>query len=126
AEGLAESAHDLSDGGLAGALGECSFGTGEIGAQGDLDSDLRPGILCFHEGPSRVLISTAGPKRVAATAGKHALTAPGIGRTQYDGVRTGDSAARCDARQLGDRDAAERTQGGTGIVCSINFTTNAA
>ena len=51
AEGLAESAHDLSDGGLAVALAECCFGTNEIGAQVDLDSDLRPELLCFHEGP---------------------------------------------------------------------------
>ena len=43
AEGLAESAHDLSDGGLAVALAECSFGQAGIGAQLDLDSDLRPG-----------------------------------------------------------------------------------
>ena len=47
AEGLAESAHDLSDGGLAVALAECSFGPAEIGAQIDLDSDLRPEILAF-------------------------------------------------------------------------------
>jgi phosphoribosylformylglycinamidine (FGAM) synthase-like enzyme len=33
AAGLAESAHDLSDGGLAVALAECCFGPAEIGAQ---------------------------------------------------------------------------------------------
>ena len=59
AAGLAESAHDLSDGGLAVALAECCFGPAEIGAQIDLDSDLRPEVLAFHEGPSRILISTA-------------------------------------------------------------------
>ena len=58
-EGLAESAHDLSDGGLAVALAECSFGPAGIGAQIDLDSDLRPELLAFHEAPSRILISTA-------------------------------------------------------------------
>jgi len=51
AGGLAESAHDLSDGGLAVALAECCFGAGQIGAQVDLDSDLRPEILLFHEAP---------------------------------------------------------------------------
>ncbi len=55
AAGLAESAHDLSDGGLAVALAECCFGPAGIGAQIDLDSDLRPEILAFHEGPSRIL-----------------------------------------------------------------------
>ncbi len=43
AEGLAESAHDLSDGGLAVALAECSFGPAGIGAQIDLDSRPAPG-----------------------------------------------------------------------------------
>ncbi len=62
AEGLAESAHDLSDGGLAVALAECSFGPDEIGAQIELDSDLRPELLAFHEAPSRILISTAQPE----------------------------------------------------------------
>ena len=63
AEGLAESAHDLSDGGLAVALAECSFGPAEIGASIDLDSDLRPEMLAFHEAPSRILISTAHARR---------------------------------------------------------------
>ena len=48
-DGLAESAHDLSDGGLAVALAECCFAN-EIGAQVELDSDLRPEFLLFHEG----------------------------------------------------------------------------
>src|SRR5205807_1592584 len=45
AGGFAESAHDLSDGGLAVALAECAFGPGEIGAQVDIESHLRPEIL---------------------------------------------------------------------------------
>src|SRR5205085_10430175 len=40
-EGLAESAHDLSDGGLAVALAESSFGAQGVGARIDLDSPLR-------------------------------------------------------------------------------------
>src|SRR5437763_14567478 len=47
--GLAESAHDLSDGGLAVALAECSFGPAGIGAQIELSSDLRPEIPASHE-----------------------------------------------------------------------------
>ena len=43
AAGLAESAHDLSDGGLAVALAECCFGPAGIGAQIDLDSRPAPG-----------------------------------------------------------------------------------
>jgi len=81
AEGLAESAHDLSDGGLAVALAECSFGPAEIGAQIDLPSDLRPEVLAFHEAPSRVLISTSNPNKVAAIGEKYGVEAPVVGIT---------------------------------------------
>src|ERR1039457_4424258 len=73
--GLAESAHDLSDGGLAVALAESSFGPAGIGAEIDLDSDLRPELLLFHEGPSRVLVSTAEPARIIEIAAGHAVEA---------------------------------------------------
>ncbi len=85
-EGLAESAHDLSDGGLAVALAECSFGPAEIGAQIDLESNLRPEVLMFHEAPSRVLISTADSKRVAAIARKFEVEAPVVGVTIEKGI----------------------------------------
>jgi phosphoribosylformylglycinamidine synthase len=85
-EGLAESAHDLSDGGLAVALAECSFGPGGIGAQLDIDSDLRPEFLAFHEAPSRILISTANPKRAAAIAESHGVAAPVVGVTIEKGI----------------------------------------
>jgi phosphoribosylformylglycinamidine synthase len=86
AEGLAESAHDLSDGGLAVALAECCFGARQIGAQVDLDSDLRPEILLFHEAPSRILISTANSKAVAAIAAQHGVEAAVIGTTIENGL----------------------------------------
>ncbi|HWB85419.1 MAG TPA: phosphoribosylformylglycinamidine synthase subunit PurL [Bryobacteraceae bacterium] len=86
ASGLAESAHDLSDGGLAVALAECSFGAAGIGAQIDLESDLRPDLLLFHEGPSRVLLSTSRPKEVAAIAARHGVEAPIVGATIGMGV----------------------------------------
>src|SRR5262249_25967012 len=79
--GLAESAHDLSDGGLAVALAESSFGPAGVGARIDLDSDLRRELVLFHEGPSRVLVSTAEPERVAGIARRHGVEAPVIGIT---------------------------------------------
>jgi len=85
-EGLAESAHDLSDGGLGVAVAECSFGPAEIGAQIDLESNLRPEVLVFHEAPSRILISTADPKRVAAIAKKFEVEAPVVGVTIEKGI----------------------------------------
>jgi phosphoribosylformylglycinamidine synthase len=81
AEGLAESSHDLSDGGLAVALAECSFSPGNIGARVDLDSDLREELLLFHEGPSRVLVSAANAARVVEICAAHGVAAPVIGET---------------------------------------------
>jgi len=86
AEDLAESAHDLSDGGLAVALAECSFGPAEIGAQVELDSHLRPEVLAFHEAPSRILISTSNPKQVALIAKKYEVEAPVVGVTIEKGI----------------------------------------
>jgi phosphoribosylformylglycinamidine synthase len=86
AAGLAESAHDLSDGGLAVALAECCFGAAGIGAAVDLASDLRPEVLAFHEAPSRILISTAHPGKVAAIAEKHGIEAPVVGVTIEKGM----------------------------------------
>lgn len=79
--GLVTSAHDLSDGGLAFALAECTFGSG-IGASIDLDSDLRPEHLLFHEGPSRVVVSTRDLAPLAAVAERHNVPLVRLGRTQ--------------------------------------------
>jgi phosphoribosylformylglycinamidine synthase subunit PurL len=86
AGGFAESAHDLSDGGLAVALAECSLGPAEIGAQIDLDSHLRPELLAFHEAPSRILISTTQPKRIQSIAEAHGVEAPIVGVTIEKGI----------------------------------------
>ena len=85
-EGLAESAHDLSDGGLGVALAECSVGqalfpANPIGVHLDLDSDLPADLLLFHEGPSRVLLSTTSAEQVASMAARHQIEAPVVGVT---------------------------------------------
>jgi len=85
-DGLAESAHDLSDGGLGVALAECSFGSAEIGAQIEVPSNLRPEVLIFHEAPSRILISTSQPRRIQAIADKYDVAAPIIGITIEKGI----------------------------------------
>jgi phosphoribosylformylglycinamidine synthase len=76
-----ESAHDLSDGGLAVALAESSFGAAGIGAEIRMDSDLSPTMLLFHEGPSRVLVSTADAGAVLELARKNSIEAVEIGVT---------------------------------------------
>jgi phosphoribosylformylglycinamidine synthase II len=75
------SAHDVSDGGLAVAIAECCFGPDPVGADLDLDSDLRPELLLFHEGPSRILVSTASPERVFTSAKKAGVQAVRLGTT---------------------------------------------
>ncbi len=58
-QGLAESAHDCSDGGLAVALAESAFLNG-VGARIELvSSGLAPEFLLFGEDASRILISCA-------------------------------------------------------------------
>ncbi len=84
AEGLAESAHDLSDGGLAVALAECCGSLGaqiELAAQGPLEH------LLFHEAPSRILLSTAGAERVGAIARDHGVECLRLGSTAPDQLR---------------------------------------
>jgi phosphoribosylformylglycinamidine synthase subunit PurL len=82
AEGLAESAHDLSDGGLACALA-LSAACG-IGADIAVRSDLRAEHLLFHEGPSRILISTSHPDKVQAIAQRYEVACPPIGATMKE------------------------------------------
>jgi phosphoribosylformylglycinamidine synthase len=80
-EGAVESAHDLSDGGLAVALAECCFGPALVGADIRLTSSMAPELLLFHEGPSRILVSTATPDAVFASAKKNNVEAVAIGAT---------------------------------------------
>jgi phosphoribosylformylglycinamidine synthase len=91
AAGLAESAHDVSDGGLAVAAAECCLGG--VGAALDFDSDLRAEFLLFHEGPSRILISTASPDAVVAIAGRHRVAAPRVGLTMNGALAVGNRGA---------------------------------
>jgi phosphoribosylformylglycinamidine synthase len=98
--GLAESAHDLSDGGLAVALAESSFGPAGIGARLELDSVLRPELLLFHEGPSRVLISTAHPEKVAAIAAKHGVELLDAGVTIEKAIEVRNRGSKLAAWQI--------------------------
>jgi phosphoribosylformylglycinamidine (FGAM) synthase-like enzyme len=79
-EGYAESAHDLSDGGLAVALAECCFPNG-IGATIELRSNLRPEFLMFGEAPSRILVSSATPDRIELVAQEFNVPVVRLGRT---------------------------------------------
>jgi phosphoribosylformylglycinamidine synthase II len=100
--GLAESAHDLSDGGLAVTLAECSLGAAGVGAAIELESDLRGEYLLFHEGPSRVLVSTAHPARVASIAAGHGVEAAYIGATIEKGLEIRNRGTKVGAWEIGE------------------------
>ena len=84
--GLAESAHDLSDGGLAVASGGMFVRTGfRLAPSVHVGRRRRASrIALFHEGPSRVLISTSEPGRVQEIADAHGVDAAQIGVTIKD------------------------------------------
>jgi phosphoribosylformylglycinamidine (FGAM) synthase-like enzyme len=102
---LAESAHDLSDGGLAVALAESSFGANGIGASIEIPAGVRPEFLLFHEGPSRILLSTSEPENVLAIAKKNSVEAVLIGVTMKERLRID-----CDSKTLIDCDLTELRQ----------------
>jgi phosphoribosylformylglycinamidine synthase subunit PurL len=83
--GHVESAHDLSDGGLAVGLAECS--AGGVGAAVEISSELGDEIALFHEGASRILVSTAAPEVVERVARDHGVEAVRIGVTMKERLR---------------------------------------
>ena len=87
--GLAESSHDLGDGGFAVALAESCMGG--IGAHVSVDIKMGDGVrsefVLFHEGPSRILLSTANPAAVEEIARRHNVSCPRIGATMKERLR---------------------------------------
>jgi phosphoribosylformylglycinamidine synthase len=88
AEGLAESAHDLSDGGLAVALSECC--TGEIGASVKITPAERLEFALFGEAPSRILLTTQEPARIHEIALRFDVECPRIGVTMKERLQIGN------------------------------------
>jgi len=88
--GFIESAHDVSDGGLAIALAESSLEG--IGAAIEFSTGLAPELALFHEGPSRVLISTAVPNEIERIARTHGVEAIRIGVTMKVWLRIGNDS----------------------------------
>ena len=82
AEGLVESAHDISEGGLAVAMAECCL-AGNIGATVNLPSSGDPLGLLFAEDPSRIVVSVPvnSLAEVSRIASEYGVTAEAIGTT---------------------------------------------
>lgn len=90
--GLAEAAHDLSDGGLAVALAECTFGG--VGAEVSIESGLPAEFALFHEGASRVVVATSNLSGVMEVAARHGVPAVVIGKTAADVLKIGLNGAQ--------------------------------
>ncbi len=88
AGGLAESAHDLSDGGLAVALSECC--TGEIGARVAIEPGERLEFALFGEAPSRIILTTSNPDQIREIALRYDVECPVIGVTMRERLKVGD------------------------------------
>lgn len=82
-EGVLNSAHDCSEGGLAAALAECALGNGEspLGVDVEMDEDLRPVVSLFGESQGRILVScsTENTEKVLALAARYEVPATKIG-----------------------------------------------
>jgi phosphoribosylformylglycinamidine synthase len=83
--GLAESSHDVGEGGLAVALAECC--ANGIGAGVELTVEQRPELALFHEGPSRVVVSTAAAEAIEKIAAKHRVECVRLGVTMKEKLR---------------------------------------
>jgi phosphoribosylformylglycinamidine synthase II len=83
--GLIRSAHDLSEGGLAVTVAECSlWSRSKIGCLVDLEQNIRPDALLFGESQSRIVVSTA-PSNLSALlrlAKTKSIRAEVIGKAQ--------------------------------------------
>ena len=84
ATNLAESAHDLSDGGLAVTLAECCV---SMGAEVLLESAERPEVLLFHEASSRIVVSTSQRGAIEKIAKHHGVEATALGVTMKEQLR---------------------------------------
>jgi phosphoribosylformylglycinamidine synthase len=102
---VAAAAHDISDGGLAIALCESSFGPAGVGAHIDIPAGMRPEFLLFHEGPSRIIIATSQPENVLEIARENSVEALRIGVTMKERLRID-----CDSETLLDCDLTELRQ----------------
>ena len=63
-----------------------------MGAAIEITNSLPADLALFHEGPSRILVSTTVPEAVEEIARKHDVEALRIGVTMNTGLRIGDGS----------------------------------
>jgi phosphoribosylformylglycinamidine synthase subunit PurL len=88
ASGLAESAHDLSDGGLAVTVAECC--TDAIGADVTVAGFHSVEMALFGESPSRILLTTKDAEKIRRIALVYRVECPVIGVTMRGRLQIGN------------------------------------
>ncbi|MEO8680212.1 MAG: phosphoribosylformylglycinamidine synthase subunit PurL [Vicinamibacterales bacterium] len=88
-EGLVESAHDCSDGGLAVTLAECTFDSGGLGVTVEVPVAGDVSATLFGESASRIVVSTTDETLAALLAAAKAagIAAAVIGKSGGDRIR---------------------------------------
>jgi phosphoribosylformylglycinamidine synthase II len=87
--GLVESAHDISEGGLACCLAECSLlSHGKMGVSAHLKDNMRSDALLFGESQSRIVITSKeeSRKEILNLARERGVQATDIGKTGGDRI----------------------------------------
>jgi phosphoribosylformylglycinamidine synthase len=89
ADGILESAHDCSDGGVAVTLCESAFDSGGVGLEADLPAARTPAATLFGESASRAVVSVRPERRAALIqmAAEEGVPALAIGRTGGSRIR---------------------------------------
>jgi phosphoribosylformylglycinamidine synthase len=106
-EGLLQSAHDASDGGLTVALAECCFSSlnrRAVGADVELTGELSTAAQLFGESPSRIVVSfeERALARVEEIASAEGIPFRVIGRTGGASLRVSVNGAECVAQDVGE------------------------
>jgi phosphoribosylformylglycinamidine synthase len=86
--GIVESAHDLSDGGLAVTLAESS--TPQLGAKVTIPTEGDPLMTLFGEAPSRILVSVNNTAHVHEIGRKFGVECPKVGVIMKERLQVGD------------------------------------
>lgn len=91
-QGLLQSAHDVSEGGLAVCLAECCFlSPAQIGCRVALQDQIRPDALLFAETQSRIVVTVTDYhlKKLLDLAQKREIQASVLGKTGKDRIIIG-------------------------------------
>jgi len=112
-EGLLQSAHDTSDGGISVAIAECCFSSlnrAGVGAEVELTGDVPTTAQLFGETPSRIVVSFEESARARVEEIAAAANCPVgvIGRTGGDRLRVSVNGRACVSQDLGELERAWR------------------